>query len=65
MFATSEISDTDPKTYKQAMKLPDSAKWVEACAPEVASMVDDIVFEIVDRPASKPVITSKWVFKKK
>ena len=65
MAATLEISDSDPKTYKQAMKLPDSAKWVEACAAKVASLVENSVFEVVDRPASHPVITNKWVFKKK
>ena len=65
MVATQEIFDSDPRTYKQAMKLPDAVKWVEACAAEVSSPVENKVFEIVDRFASKPVITSKWVFKKK
>ena len=64
MLAAMETSDDDPKTYKQAMKLPDSAQWVEACAAEVASLVENKVFAVVDRPAH-PVITSKWVFKKK
>ena len=31
----------------------------------MASLVENKVFEVVDRPAAKPVITSKWVFKKK
>ena len=65
MAATLEISDSNPKTYKKAMKLPDSAKWKEACDAEVASLVGNSVFQVVDRPASHPVITSKWVFKKK
>ena len=43
MAATLEISDSDPKTYKQAVNLPDSAKWVEACAAEVASLVENNV----------------------
>ena len=65
MVATLETSEADPKTYKQAMRLPDAVKWVEACAAEVASLVENKVFTVVDRPASHPVITSKWVFKKK
>ena len=65
MAATMEGSDEDPKTYKKAMLLPDAAHWVEACAAEVASLVENGVYEVVDRPAGKPVITSKWVFKKK
>ena len=43
----------------------DAADWVEACAEEVASLVENGVYEEVERPAGKPVITSKWVFKKK
>ena len=44
MMATMESSDSDPKTYKQAMKLPDSGKWLEACAAEVSSVVENQVF---------------------
>ena len=47
------------------MKLPGATEWVAACAAEVASLVENKVFEVVDRPVSKHVITSKWVFKKK
>ena len=31
----------------------------------VLPLLESKVFKVVDRPASKPVITSKWVFKKK
>ena len=65
MVATLETSDSDPKTYKQAMRLPDADKWLDACAAKVASLVENKVFEIVDRLASHQVIASKWVFKKK
>ena len=65
MVATLEISDADPKTYKQAMRLHDADKWLEACVAEVASLVENKVYEVVDRPGSHQVITSKWVFKKK
>ena len=65
MAASLEGEASDPKTYRQAMKLPDAAQWVEACAAEVASLVENKVYNVVDRPVGKPVITSKWVFKKK
>ena len=61
MLATMESSTDDPKTFKQAMKSPDSEEWVEACATKVASLVENEVFAVVDRPMH-PVITSKWVF---
>ena len=65
MVATLETSDKDLKTYKQAIRLPDANKWLEACAAEVVSLVENKVYEVVDRLASHQVITSKWVFKKK
>ena len=61
MLATMDRSADD--TTKQAMKSPASEKWVEACAAEVASLVEIAMFAVVDRPADKLVITSKWVFK--
>ena len=64
MLATMESSADDPKTFKQAMKSIDSEKWLEACAAEVASLVENKVFAVVDRPC-RPVITSKWVFERK
>ena len=35
-----ETSDSDPKTCNQAMKLPDSDEWREACAADVVSLVE-------------------------
>ena len=32
---------------------------------EVAPLFENALFEVVERPTNKPVITSKWVFKKK
>ena len=60
-----EGGEAEPNTYKQTMKLPDAAQWFEACVAEVASLVENAVFEVVERPTNKPLITSKWVFKKK
>ena len=64
MLATMESSADDPKTFKHAMKSPESERWLEVCAAEVASLVENKVFAVVDRP-HHPVITSKWVFKRK
>ena len=37
VIATMESPASEPQTYKQAMKLPDFAEWLAACATEVAS----------------------------
>lgn len=60
-----ELDAADPKTFKQAMRLPDANLWRGACAAEVASLRENNVFTVVPQPSTKPVITSKWVFKRK
>ena len=50
MVAALEVDDDDPKTYKKAMKLRDAEARKEACVAEVQSLIDNKVFEVVDRP---------------
>ena len=65
LAANENTGADDPKTYKQAMKQQDVELWHKACKAEIDSLVENKVFSLVDRPADKQVITSKWVFKKK
>lgn len=65
MVAMEGTSEDDPKTYKKAMRQSNSAEWMAACATEVASLIENKVFSVVDAPTDKPVITAKWVFKRK
>lgn len=58
MAALEESAVDDPKTYKQAMKLQDATEWKEACALEVASLIENKVYPVVDRPTHKQVVTS-------
>lgn len=59
LIAMESISDTDPQTYKEAMKLPDREQWLDVCAAEVQSLKDNEVFLVVDRPKHAQIITSK------
>ena len=65
LAATEESGEDDPKTFKQAMKRSVGELSQEACKAKVDSLVENKVFTVVDRPLDKPVITSKWVFKRK
>ena len=49
----------------QAMRVQDTDAWNEACKAEVESLVENKVFQLVNRPTHKRPVTSKWVFKKK
>ena len=63
--AIDESAADKPNTFKQAMKLPDAKSWREAMVAEVNSLIENKVYEVVDRPAYKRVVSSKWLFKKK
>ena len=59
-----ETAPDNPETYKQAMKLLDAEEWKKACAAKVESLIENKVFVVVEKPAGKQIVTSKWVFKK-
>ena len=61
LVAIDDTAADEPKTFKQAAK----DLWHEAIRPKVDSLVENKVYEIVDRPGYKAVVSSKWVFKKK
>ena len=63
--AIDESAADEPNTFKQAMKLPDAKFWREAMVAKVNSLIENKVYGVVDRPAHKRVVSSKWVFKKK
>ena len=54
-----------PQSVQEAMQGPHSDKWKKAMTSEMDSLKENGVFEIVDRPAGKKVIKSKWVFRVK
>lgn len=53
----------EPKTCQEAINSKDKDKWKEAMDLEIGNMVDNDVWEIVERPKDKQVVGSKWVFK--
>ena len=59
--------DDEPKSFKEVLMLPTSKKkqWIEACESELAEIKLQQVYEIVPRPPSQKVLTSRWVFKNK
>lgn len=50
-----------PATYSEAVNRQDVAGWLRAMEKEVQSLVDNLVFEVVERPA-RNLIGSRWVF---
>ena len=59
-------TDTEPNTYKQAMKLPDRKSWQEAIETELKMVNDFGVFsEPMLLPDGARVLNQRWVFKRK
>ena len=66
-YLTNQTNDDlcDPKDINEALNGPNCSKWKQAIQSELESIKANNVCNIVDRPANKKVIGTRWVFKKK
>ncbi|GJT70537.1 retrotransposon protein, putative, ty1-copia subclass [Tanacetum coccineum] len=55
----------DPTGYKAAMLDSKSNKWIDVMNAEIQSMMDNMVWVLVDLPPGCKTARSKWIFKKK
>ncbi|GJW63030.1 retrotransposon protein, putative, ty1-copia subclass [Tanacetum coccineum] len=55
----------EPTSYKAAMLDPKSNKWLGVMNAEMQSMIDNMVWVLVDLPPNCKTVGSKWIFKKK
>ncbi|GKC95371.1 retrotransposon protein, putative, ty1-copia subclass [Tanacetum coccineum] len=55
----------EPTSYKAAMLDLESNKWIDAMNAEIQSMMDNMVWVLVDLPPGCKTVGSKWIFKKK
>lgn len=51
-----------PRSFKEAMASPDSAKWIDATQAEVDALIANGTWELVPLPAGRKAIGSRWVF---
>ncbi|GJZ93141.1 retrotransposon protein, putative, ty1-copia subclass [Tanacetum coccineum] len=54
----------EPTSYKAVMLDPESNKWLDAMNAEIQSMIDNMVWVLVDLPSNCKTIGIKWIFKK-
>ncbi|GKC17596.1 retrotransposon protein, putative, ty1-copia subclass [Tanacetum coccineum] len=55
----------EPTSYKAAMLDSESNKWIDSINAEIQSMMDNMVWVLVDLPPGCKTVGSKWIFKKK
>ena len=55
----------DPRTLEEALASPQSEDWLKATNDEIASLLAQNTFEVIDIPEGVRPIACKWVFKTK
>ncbi|GJV41839.1 retrotransposon protein, putative, ty1-copia subclass [Tanacetum coccineum] len=55
----------EPTNYKAVMLDPESNKWIDAMNVEIQSMMDNMVWVLVNLPSGCKTVGSKWIFEKK
>nr|GEY26125.1 hypothetical protein [Tanacetum cinerariifolium] len=55
----------EPASYKVAMLYSKSNKGIDAMNAEIQSMIDNVVWVLIDLPPGCKTVESKWIFKKK
>nr|GEV16035.1 hypothetical protein [Tanacetum cinerariifolium] len=55
----------EPASYKATMLDSESNKWIDAMNAEIQSMIENMVWVLVDLPPGCKIVGSKWIFKKK
>jgi hypothetical protein len=58
-------SDAEPKSYREAMRHPDSELWHQAIVREMEAHLKNVTWELVKLLHGRKAIGSKWVFKVK
>ncbi|KAG5666630.1 hypothetical protein PVAND_014646 [Polypedilum vanderplanki] len=58
-------TNSEPRTYKQAIQSEDKDKWIAAMDQEIKSLCDNDAWCLVDLPVGRKAVGSKWVFKRK
>ena len=63
-FALSIIDD-DPRTVREVVNSEDSKLWKKAMVEEMDALDKNEAWDIVELPAGRKSVGSKWLFKKK
>jgi hypothetical protein len=59
------ITDDDPRTVREAVNSEDSKLWKKAMVEEMDALDKNEAWDIVELPARRKYVGSKWLFKKK
>jgi hypothetical protein len=57
--------ETDPSSFKEAMKSQRSSEWLDAMKDEMKSMSTNDVWDLVEIPKGAKIVGCKWIYKTK
>ena len=63
--AAEDEAKHSPQSVQEALQGDNKAEWRKAMDSEMASLRENGVYELVDKPKDKKVVKSKWVFRVK
>ena len=61
--ALTDVLSDEPTSFKEAVSRPDGELWKAAADSEMASLLANNTWELVELPPGAKPITAKWVFK--
>jgi len=64
-FAFNTVAALEPKMLAEALRWPDTDRWIEAALAEIEAHTWNGTWELVQLPPGKQAIGSQWVFKVK
>ncbi len=63
--ATANGEFSDPLSYSEVMKRSDKELWMKAMQEEYEALIGNKTWDLVEIPADRKPVKSKWVFKTK
>ena len=58
-------AEGEPESYLEAINSQDSQKWLESMKIELDELLDQNVWDLVEKPENRQVLKGRWVYRKK
>ena len=57
------VAESEPRSFREAMDSHRAEDWIVACREEYDSLIKNHTWELVELPAGRRALCTKWVFK--
>ena len=63
LTAAQELNDDEHRTYQEVITGKNKLKWKRAMDEEMASLMKNKTYELIEKPAKMKIVSCKWIFK--